>query len=153
MFKKMMLKKTLFVAALFVSQSALATVTVFVENDSRTEDAVFFSKDSSISVFSPDPALVIPSEGKVQFQVNSTVSNVTVVDFEYGFEGGLEPKCHFRFTIIRDYRTGNMVPQRIIADDEDGSYRDKAVCSGRLKAFNLQTGEAIVNFSINRRTF
>ena len=31
--------------------------------------------------------------------------------------------------------------------------RDKAICSGKLDSFNLNTGEAEVTFSINRRKY
>ncbi|WP_404397855.1 hypothetical protein [Idiomarina loihiensis] len=73
---------------------------------------------------------------------------------EYGFsDSSYGPKCHFRFTTINNYSSGNMIPQDVIAEDEDGTYNDRARCSGRLTSFNLATGEATVEFNMDRTKF
>ena len=41
----------------------------------------------------------------------------------------------------------------IITTKYKGLVRDKAICSGKLDSFNLNTGEAEVTFSINRRKY
>ncbi|MEJ6475627.1 hypothetical protein [Pseudoalteromonas piscicida] len=77
-----------------------------------------------------------------------------IITTKYKFsDSSVAPRCHFRFVIMKGYRSGKMLPQKVIAENQGGSYRDRAICSGKLNSFNLNTGEAEVTFSINRRKY
>lgn len=150
-----MLKKILLTSALVISSSAVANIKVNVENDSKDYDVSLTSKDVQTSTYSPEPLETLSANSADRFYVFSNYPDVVrLVDFEYKFsDSSVAPRCHFRFVIMKDYRSGKMLPQKVIAENEGGSYRDKAICSGKLDSFNLNTGEAEVTFSINRRKY
>ncbi|KZN62346.1 hypothetical protein N473_19770 [Pseudoalteromonas luteoviolacea CPMOR-1] len=150
-----MLKKGILVASALLSHAALANIQVTVENDYRSGEVVLTSKDVQTSNYYPTPASTIRANSSERFDVQSNYPTVVrLVDLEYSFgTSSISPRCHFRFVIMKDYRSGKMLPQEVIAESEGGSYRDKAVCSGKLTSFNLNTGDAAVTFSINRRKF
>ncbi|WP_046004906.1 hypothetical protein [Pseudoalteromonas rubra] len=150
-----MLKKILCVSALVLSSSAVANIKVNVENDSKNYDVILTSKDVQTSTYSPAPQETLSANSAERFSVYSNYPDVVrLVDLEYKFsDSSIAPRCHFRFVIMKDYRSGKMLPQKVIAESEGGSYRDKAICSGKLDSFNLDSGEATVTFSINRRKY
>ncbi|WP_169337064.1 hypothetical protein [Algicola sagamiensis] len=152
----MISRKLLFIPFLLASQSTFASIKVNVENDTRHDEIKLLSYDVQTSTYSATPLESMPSQGKSSFHVFSNYPDVVrIVDLEYGFSqpSHRAPKCHFRFVIMKDYRSGNFLPQRVIAENEGGSFRDKAICAGKMNSFNLTTGNAEVTFSMNRRKF
>jgi len=144
---------------LFLATSALpasAAFNVYVTNNSDY-NLTLRSVDRQISDYIPNPAQTVSPgvANRDNFIVLPKFPGVVeVVDLEYSFsDSTYGPRCHFRFTTINDYRTGTMIPQDVIADDENGRYNDRARCSGRLTGFNISTGEATVEFSMDRFKF
>ncbi|MFC0119797.1 hypothetical protein ACFFK7_17930 [Pseudoalteromonas xiamenensis] len=150
-----MFKNILLTSALVISSSAIANIKVNVENDSKDYDVTLTSKEIQTSTYSPAPQETLITNSTERFYVFSNYPDVVrLVDLEYKFsDSSVAPRCHFRLVIMKDYRSGKMVPQKVIAENEGGSYRDSAICSGKLNSFNLNTGEAEVTFSINRRKY
>ncbi|AJQ92142.1 hypothetical protein [Gynuella sunshinyii] len=150
-----MFKKTLTgLGALLLATNVLAEVNVTVHNTSKY-DIELTSKEIEVSTYAPDPAMQINAGQRDFFQTYSLFPTVaTIVDLEYTFtDSSIAPDCHFRFVVLKDARTGAFLPQPIIAENEGGSYRDRAVCSGTVDGFNLDTGRATVTFKMDRRKF
>ncbi|WP_262501071.1 hypothetical protein [Pseudoalteromonas fuliginea] len=106
------------------------------------------------STYVPQPVMVL-ADGSHQFSVISTYPDtLTIVDVEYSYgTHSYDPKCHFRYVILKDYRSGSMLPQSIIAEDGGGSYRDRATCSGKINSFDPTTGNSNITLSVNRRKY
>jgi hypothetical protein len=145
-------KSALFLLGLSISQFSLAEVVVNVENDSQIYDLNITSKDVQTSTYVPQPLGTISADDSDQFSVISTYPNtLTIVDVEYSYgTHSYDPTCHFRYVILKDYRSGNMLPQNIIAEADGGSYRDKATCSGKINSFDPSTGNSNITLSANR---
>ncbi|QZO12014.1 hypothetical protein [Pseudoalteromonas piscicida] len=150
-----MFKKGLLVSALVLSSSAMANISVIVENDASGYDVKLTSKDAESSRYIPAPLTTLAGKSQDRFDVLSNYPSVVrIVDLEYQFtDSSIAPRCHFRLVVMKDYRSGKMVPQKVIAENEGGSYRDRAICSGKLNSFDLNNGDAAVTFSINRRKY
>ncbi|NOH32026.1 hypothetical protein [Vibrio chagasii] len=152
-----MFKRALAASALLLSSSAFANIAVEVKNESRIYDVELTSKDYQTSRYSPNPQDTIIAKSSDRFNVSSNYPNVVrLVDFEYQYSDSSvydAPRCHFRFVAVIDPRTGTMLPQKVIAENESRSYRDRAICTGKLDYFNVVTGDAKVTFTINRRKY
>ncbi len=138
-------------SSLLVANSAFATITVHVKNDSKY-DVSLKSMESSIAIYNVLPPSMIPAYGTGTFSVDSIYpTTVNVADVEYEIDNGYaKPLCHFRFVMLSDYRTGKMTPQPMIAEDEGGSYGNRAKCDGVLNYVDLygNSGNATVTFTI-----
>lgn len=146
--------KTLALTSILVSCSSLASIKLNVQNDSAY-DIDLTNKEAQTSSYVPQPQDVITSRSSDAFTVLSMYPDVIrQVDVEYSYgTGSITPKCHFKLALIKDYRSGNFLPQRLVAEDEKGSYRDRAICAGKIDSFNMTTGDAVVTFSMNRRKY
>lgn len=120
-------KSALLALGLSISQFSMAEVVVNVENDSQIYDLNITSKDVQTSIYVPQPIMVL-ANGSHQFSVISTYPDtLTIVDVEYSYgTHSYDPKYHFRYVILKDYRSGNMLPQSIIAEDDGESFPYKA---------------------------
>ena len=149
-----MFKKTLIaLTAIAISTSAMANIEVTVINKSKIYDLELKGKDVQASIYSINPEVLIAPLGTDTFTINSLYPDVVrLADLDYGYDR-YGPKCSFRFTIIKDWRTGKMLPQNIISSAEGGNWRDRARCTGTLDEYNFTTGEARVTFTIDRRKF
>lgn len=139
--------------ALFCVQQAYATIDVTVENRSRNSDVFLIQADQQVTDYIPFPERRLGSgENDIFVAYGYFSSTAQVVDLKYGATSRPSgPRCHFRYTTIRDYRTGELVPSKVIAKSEGGSYRDRMECRGRLTSFDLWTGDASVEFTIERK--
>jgi len=148
-------KSALLALGLSISQFSMAEVVVNVENDSQIYDLNITSKDVQTSTYFPQPSGTISADDSDQFSVISTYPDtLTIVDVEYSYgTHSYDPKCHFRYVILKDFRSGSMLPQNIIAENEGGSYRDRATCSGKINSFDPTTGNSNITLSVNRRKY
>lgn len=145
----MLKQSVLLLSSLLFAQSAMATITVNVKNDAKY-DVTLKSHDTAISFYSWVPEF-IGDGSSATFQVTSLYpTTVNVVDVDYQIENGYsKPSCHFRFVMLTDYRSGGMMPQPLIANDEGGSYGNRAKCKGRVDAVDINGGgNATVTFTI-----